>query len=219
MNALETHVLRIIGENLTTPDVFTDTAAGIAPIRDSLNDAIQELCILTGAYKRQYVQPLYTDRQFYRLNWEKDYFGWVVECWDRKRNFRLEQTDFIRLSNDDPAWMKRSGDPWQYFPVGTDVIGFYYKPASEGAVLELQCVCIPKAYGSDTDPIKLREAYQRAAVYYAVCEFYASRGDAKRAVEYFDKYMETAGLMALKPETQERIYQIGTNRQNDNVLK
>ena len=53
MNAVETKVLELIGESTTSPDVFVDTAAGMAPIRDSINDAIQEITILTGGNKRQ----------------------------------------------------------------------------------------------------------------------------------------------------------------------
>lgn len=213
MNDLETHVLRLIGENTTSPDVFTDTATGIAPIRNSINDAIQELCMLTGSYKRTYFLPLYADRQFYRMNWEQDHFGWVVECWDRSRRKRLTQTDLIRLTYDDPWWMQRSGPPEQYMQIGADVLGLYFKPSSNGIVLELECVCIPKPYSDDTSPIKVREAYQRAAVYMATSEFYASRGDAKRAAEFFDKYFETAGLMAMKPETEERQYRAGGNKE------
>ena len=78
MNSLESHALRLIGENTSSPDVFSDTAAGMAPIRDSINDALQELCMLTGSYRRPYLLPLYADRQFYRMSFERDYFGWVV---------------------------------------------------------------------------------------------------------------------------------------------
>ena len=204
-NDLEKHVLRLIGENVDSPDVFSD----ITPIRDSVNEAVQELCMLTGSYKKVYNLPLYADRQFYRMNWEKDYFGWVVEAWDRSRNFKLEQTDVLTLANEDMFWMQRTGNPDSYMQVGENILGIHYKPAANGIVLELTCVCIPKFYTEDADPIKLREVYQRAAVYFAVNEFYASRGNASRANEYFKLYLETAGLMNMHPDTAERMYQMG----------
>lgn len=212
MNSLESHALRLIGENTSSPDVFSDTASGMSPIRDSINDALQELCMLTGSYRRSYLLPLYADRQFYRMSFERDHFGWVVECWDRNRRRRLTQTDLIKLTHDDPWWMQRTGSPIEYMQIGPDILGLYYKPSANGTVLELSCVCIPKPYSSDTDPVKVREEFQRAAVYSAVCEFYASRGDAKRATEYFDRYLETAGLMGMKPEAQERPWQMGGNK-------
>lgn len=217
MNSLESHVLRLIGENVDSPDVFTDTAAGIAQIRDSLNDGIQELCSLTGSYRRMYLLPLYADRQFYRMGWETDHFGWVVEAWDRSRGRRLEQTDPFRLTQENTNWMQDSGNPDEYIQIGADIFGTYRKPSANGIVLELTCVCIPKAYTSDTQPVKLREQFQRAAVYYAVCDFYASRGDAKRAIEYFDRYIETAGLMTIHPQANERQYQFGQEQQRRNT--
>ena len=46
MNSIEKEVLKLIGENTTIPDVFNEV--GIKQIRDSLNDAIAELCMVTG---------------------------------------------------------------------------------------------------------------------------------------------------------------------------
>lgn len=209
MNSLETHVLRIIGENPDSPDVFTDTDSGMAPVRDSINDAIQELCMVTGSYKKTYLLPLYEDRMFYRMGWEQDHFGWVVEAWDRSRGMRLEQTNVLTLAMTDGFWMERTGNPEEYMQIGENILGVFYKPSANGIVLELTCACIPKAYAADTDPIKVREVFQNAAAYLAVSEFYASRGNASRATEYLNLYLETAGLMSMHPEAAERVYQTG----------
>ena len=57
MNDLEKLTLQTIGESVDAPDVFTD--ANITPIRDSLNDAIEEIALVTGSSKR--VHPTQTD--------------------------------------------------------------------------------------------------------------------------------------------------------------
>lgn len=209
MNDLETHVLRLIGENVSSPDVFTDTATGIAQIRDSLNDAIQELCMVTGSYRRTYHLTLMANRQFYRLAPQNDYLGYIVGCWDRHLKRRLERTDPLSLSNADGWWMKRTGLPLKYMQLGLTHVGIYMAPSAKGVVLELDCVMVPKAYTEDEAPIKLRNNFQRAAVYLAVSEFYASRGDAPRATEYLNRYLETAGLMQLRPQMAERQYRYG----------
>ncbi|MAH47222.1 hypothetical protein CMI37_15465 [Candidatus Pacearchaeota archaeon] len=206
MNSLEKHVLRLIGEDVSSPDVFADTNAGIAPVRDSINDAIQELTSVTNIYQKVYHLPLYADRQFYRMGWEADHFGWVVEAWDRNRQRRLTQTDLIRLTADNAWWMKQTGEPSQYMQIGEDVLGIYLKPATNGIVLELTCVCIPKVYTTSNDPIKLQGEYQRAAIYLAVSEYFAGRGDAKRATEYLNRYIETGGLATFNPDTADRSY-------------
>lgn len=209
MNDLETHALRLIGENTTSPDVFVDTATGLAQIRASINDAIQELCMVTGSYRRTYHLALLANRQFYRLNPQNDYLGYIVGVWDRYLKRRLVKTDLLAISQSDPWWMKRTGPPLRYMQLGLNHIGIYMAPSTKGVVLELDCVMIPKPYTDDVTPVKLRNNFQRAAVYYAVSEFYASRGDAKRATEYLKQYLETSGLMMLHLATPERQWQVG----------
>lgn len=199
MNALETHVLRLIGENPDSPDVFTDTDAGLALVRTSINDAIAELCMVTGSYRKSIVMPLYENRMFYRLGFERDLFGWVVEAWDPGRRWRLSQTSARRLFDKDVDFLSRTGSPDEYFQVGHDVIGIWRKPSANGTILELNCVMIPKPYTTDRDAVRLRHVYETAAAYLAVSEFYASRGNANRATEYLMRYLETAGLLGMHP--------------------
>ena len=209
MNALEKEVLKIIGESTDSPDVFVDTDVGLDPIRDSINDAIQELAMVTGAYQVKYFLPLQEDTWLYRLEWNTDYFGYVVQAWDRARRYRLEQIDLMKLSNLNPEWMKDGGDPTHYFYLGYNMIGIYRAPSADGKVLELDCVSIPKPYTLETDLVKIRANYERATVYYAVSDFYASRGDAKRAAEYYNQYLEVGQLMKLKPQTTEQSFRMG----------
>lgn len=209
MNSMETHVLRLIGENISSPDVFTDDDTGIAQIRDSLNDAIQELCMVSGSYRRTYYLALLANRVFYRLNPQNDYLGYIVGAMDRQKRRRLVRTDLLALDTYDPWWLKRTGPALQYIQLGPNHIGVYMAPSAKGIILELDCVMIPRPYISDMDPVKVRAQFENAAVYFAVSEFYASRGDAKRAVEYHARYIETAGLSALHPMTADRQWRFG----------
>lgn len=204
MNALETAVLRTIGENLTSPDVFSD----ITPIRDSVNSAVQELCALTGSYVQTYHLPLYANRHFYRMGW-RDHFGYIIECWDRQRKYKLSRTDILSLSLTDPWFLKNNGDPDQYFEVGHNIIGLDNAPSADGKLLELTCVAIPKAVSSDIEPVKLRAVFEQAAINYAISEFYASRGDASRATEFLERYVTFGGLMAIHPQQAERLWAMG----------
>ena len=208
MNNLETHVLRLIGEDVASPDVFTDTTAGLTQIRDSLNDGIQALCLSSGLYTRTYHLALLENRQFYRLATVDDYFGYVVEAFDRQNRRRLTQVDLTTLAQRDPWFMKTGGPVTHYMQVGIEHIGFWRYPTAKGTVIELNCVCIPAAYATSASVVRVRQAYQRAAVYMAVSEFYASRGDANRAGDYLERAMETAGMMYLHPKQAERIWQM-----------
>ena len=194
MNLLEKKVLEIIGEDPDSPDVFVDTDAGIAPIRDSLNDAIQEIAMLTGSYKRQYLLPLRAKQAFYRFKLQNGYLGWVTDVWDVDRQFRLEQTSVGKLSAFDPRWMVGEGFSEAYLQIGEDVIGFYKKPSATANMMEITIVEIPHAYSTSTERIKLRDSFQYAAVSFAVGEYWASRGDAIEARSYGNRYLDALGL-------------------------
>lgn len=217
MNSIENEVLNLIGEDTTSPDVFTE--ANITPIRDSVNAGLQEICMVTGSYTRQYLLPLFEGQLLYRLDMLMDHYGYVVEAWDRNRKVPLIQTDVLALTQADPWWLKtdHTGPPTHYMHVGHRYLGVYRRPSANGDVLEVTCVCIPKAYTADTDPIKVREAFRRAVVDYAVSEYYASRGDANRATEYLNLYLEAVGLTSLHPQQAERQFQYGNTNWNNRL--
>jgi hypothetical protein len=194
MNAIETKVLELIGEHPSSPDVFVDTEEGMAPIRDAINDAVQEIVMLTGAHKRQVFIPLRGGIAFYRLSLSGGDVGWITDAWCVTQQYRLEQTDLTRLCAHDPRWMIYTGTPESYLPVGKDVVGFYPKPSGDGNVIELTVVEIPAAYETGEDRVKLRDSFQYAAVHFAVAEYWASRGDANEAMAHLAKYLDALGL-------------------------
>jgi len=187
MNEIEKDVLHIIGENVSSPDVFTDS--NIGQIRDSINDAIEEISMLTGSYKERYSIPLYQEQAFYRLKFSRGVFGFVTSAWLRGTKRYLEQTDLIKLQMVDPRFLRSSGRPYEYLQIGEGIIGVVPKPGSSSDVLELECVVIPARYAADDERIMLRDNFKRAVTSYAASEYYASRGDAKEAKLHFSDYI------------------------------
>jgi len=194
MNALEQKVLELIGEDTSSPDVFTDDDVGMEPIRKSIGEAIEEVVMLTGSFKRQYFIPLRSGQGFYRLRPQNGSVGWICDAWAVNQQRRLEQTDLTRLNAYDPKWMKYTGSPEAYLPLSHNVIGFYPKPPSDGNVIELTIVEIPTQYTSDRDRIKVRNAFQYAIVKAAVADFWASRGDAVEGQMHTQEYLEALGI-------------------------
>ena len=194
MNDLERMVLRQIGEDADSPDVFTEGSEALSDVRRSINDAVQEVSMITGAIVNTYLIPLVADNTFYRLWPKQDHFGWVTSAWLVNRQRRLVQTDRYRMEAEDPVWMKRRGFPEYYFPVGLHSIGVYPAPSASGDVIELRCAMIPAAYTRDTERVRLRDDYHRAVVYLAVSEYYASRGAAPEATSHLQRYANAAGL-------------------------
>ena len=194
MNALETKVLEIIGENVDSPDVFVDTDAGLEPIRDSLSDAIQEIAMLTGSKKSKYFLTLREGQAFYRLRLDYGSLGWITDVWSFNQRYRLDQTSVARLSATDPRWMVTNAEPRSYFTVGSDVVGVWPKPGASSNMIELEVVEIPAPYTTSADRLALRSEFEHAAAQFAVGEFWASRGDAREAESHFAHYLRGLGI-------------------------
>lgn len=194
MNELETKVLEIIGESTSSPDVFADTDDGLEPIRDSINDAIQEIVSITGSKREDYYLPLRQEQMFYRLQPNTGFFGWVVDAWNINVRRRLRQTDLIALAKRDPRWMVPTGEPREYIQLGTNIVGLYPKPSGDSNTLKLTIVQIPAPYKTSADRLHVRDEFRDAVVNYAVAEYWASRGDVRSADTHFGYYLKTVGI-------------------------
>ena len=205
MNTLESSVIDLIGENADAPDVYTTT--GIEEIRSHLNDALEEICLLTGCYKRTWHLPLKTNCYFYRIPEIRDRFGWFDSVYLAGNQSLLEQTDFQGLDFMDARWLVATGTPSHYAPIGYREMAVYPAPASSADTLEIVGVAIPKRYAEDTDPIQLRASWRFAAVNRAVSEWWATRGDAQAAARYFQTYAQQIQMPTLYPQQAERRWQ------------
>lgn len=213
MNDLERMVLEQIGEDADDPDVFTDDSTGMAQIRDSLNDAIEELAMVTGSNKREYHLALMEDMAFYRLKFKQDELAWITDAWLVGQGRRLEQTDIYRLNKHNPRWLEQTGTAEAYYPIGTTAVGIFPRASADGDVLAISCVVVPARYTDEDDRIKLRDKYQWATVHYAVGEYYASRGDAKQALYHHQEYLKKLGVQALYPKAAERRWGYRTEKE------
>jgi len=195
MNAIEREILRLVGENVESPDVFTD----ITPVRDSVNDAIEEISMVTGGVRQSYKLVLKKDQMFYRLSFADGYFGWITHAWYAGQRRTIEHRSLGWLDKQNSRWMKEVGTPLNYFIAGEDVLGIHPVPAGDGGVIDLDCTVIPLAYTADGDQIRVRNEFHRALVHFAVSEYWASRGDAKEAMKHHQQYLKVLGLASIYP--------------------
>ena len=213
MNTIETHTLELIGEDPSNPDVFVDTMDGMKPIRDSINDAIEEISMLTACYSEKYYLSLRKNRNFYRLDFSFGSCAWITDVWLVSQKCRLEQTDLIKLVNYNPRWLYDNGPCRSYFQVGLNNIGVWPAPASDTDMLEISIVTIPDRYEESTDRIKIRRNWEMAAAHYATGEYYASRGDAKTAIYHHNNYLKKMGIDVQYPVSAETINQFQTQKE------
>lgn len=207
MNSLEQAVLELIGENTSSPDVFTDDAAGMAQIRGSLNDAIEEIAMVTGSVRRTVVIPLEADVNFYLINQTAGTVGWIEMAWLTGIKRKLDRKDLAWMTAVYPGWLDHRGNPERYGQVGHDRIWIHPTPSAASYQLELTVALIPARYTTDSDRVFLRDEYKWAAVHYALSEYWASRGDAVNAAESFKNYLDILGLRKLYVEQAGRVWQ------------
>ncbi|MBT7628779.1 MAG: hypothetical protein HN597_03620 [Desulfobacula sp.] len=212
MNTIETHTLELIGEDPNSPDVFTE-GDGMKPIRDSINDAIEEISMLTGCYSEKYYLALRQNRNFYRFDFSYGSFAWITDVWLVTQKYRLEQTDLIRLNNYNMRWLYETGPCQAYFQIGLNHIGVWPAPALDTDMLEISIITIPDRYEGSTDRIKLRRNWERAAAHYATGEYFASRGDAKTAIYHHNTYLKKMGVKVQYPIAAETINQFQSTKE------
>lgn len=199
MNDIEQYVLEQIGENVASPDIFTEGSEDMDFLRRSIHDGITETVMATGCYQSTYLLYLRAGRMFYRLRQTRDVMLYPVEVLDRQNNRKLLQTSFAELNGMGGRWMHDQGYPTHYWQVGHDVLGIYRAPSDSGKVLEVRCVSMPKEYTADEAP-RIRDQFHKGVAHYALSEYYASRGDASRAAENYTAYIEMAGLEKYLPD-------------------
>jgi len=211
MNTIEKHVLELIGEDPDAPDVFT--ADNMEPIRDSINDAIEEIAMMTGCVTDTYHINLRKNRNFYRFDYQRGSIAWIKDVWLSTIQRRLEQTDLIRLTVYNPRWLYNNGSPESYFTIGMGFFGIWPAPSSDTDMLEITVVSIPARYTESEDRIKLRRSWDWAAAHYAVGEYFASRGDAKSAIYHHNSYLKKMGLNTKYPYATEKISYLRSSKE------
>lgn len=211
-NYLEKAVMDLIGENSDSPDVFNDV--GIAEIRSHLNDAIEEVAIITGSVKRVWHVPLKQYAIWYQVasSDNADSFAWFTSVWLASNKRQLEQTSIQGLQQTDAWWMISTGNPRMYAPIGVNKFAVWPAPSSSVDTLEITGVAVPTRYSNENDIIKLRKAHQWACVNRAVSEFWATRGDAQSAARFFKDYSQAVGMATMYPDYAERRWQYRTEK-------
>lgn len=210
MNEVERNILQKIGEDPDNPDVFVEGEESFDLIRDSVNDAIEEIALITGSVTRTYKMPLRQNANFYRLQFEHERFAWVKDVWLHGIKRRLIQTDFISLVNENPRWLYDAGPPVNYFICGETMMGLHPAPSSDNDMLEVTAVVVPDRYTSDASRLKIRDQFKWAITYYVVSEYYASRGAARQARFNFDKYLDKVGVLNRYPNYGDRVHRYQT---------
>lgn len=201
MNDLEMEVLRIIGEDPDSPDVYTSN--NITQIRDSISDAVEELAVVGAFLKKTFRMPLFNGVNFYKIGFTYSQFVCVTSVYLPDKERLLEQSSVSAIEQHDPNWLTTNNTPEAYAPIGVDKIVFYPSYGEDGHHAEVECVVLPLRYSNDTQKTGLARDLESAPVNYAVAEFYASIGMLDRAARYqplYESALEKYGRKHMIPD-------------------
>jgi len=193
---IEKRVLRIIGEDTDNPDVYTD--ANITPIRDSVNDAIEEMCTMTDTFVVKYRVPIIADTYFYKLAFTSAQFCYILRARLPDKGRVLAQSRVGEVADNDYRWLDSTNTPSVYFPIGVEYVGFYPIYSENGHHVELDCAVLPLRYSTDDTVIQLRDDFKDAAAYYAAAEYFLSVADVEKYGYWFAEYSRAASRFGFR---------------------
>ena len=208
MKDIEKKVLRLIGENPTNPDVFSD----ITFIRESINDAIEEVMFLTDSKDKVVMLPLYGNQNFYRIDMENEQFVCVKSVYLPSHDLILEQSSIWSVEKYDYRWLQTRNSPHTYFILGKNYLGIYPCFESDGYRLELRVMTLPKRYTNDDNKLKVKSDFQTALSNYAAGEYFLSRGDAEKALHNFALYGKFTGQYGIKSKIGDRSFSLKSQK-------
>ncbi len=142
LGELKKLVMNIVGEDSASPTYWTDS--NDSELRGYINDAVEEVCILTGQYVEDLNIPVFANRQHYILDFSKgSQLLWINHARIEPESWRLGQVDPEKLSREDYNWMTRTGTPINFCSIGLDTIRLIPFPTVDGKVIEMNVTAIP----------------------------------------------------------------------------
>lgn len=190
INTIEQVILEMIQEDLATADNWD----GTDEVRDWIADGIDELCSLGRFYRRRLYVPLRADASVYQFSPTRDVVIQVKGMWLQNQDRRLDQTDFVKLTREDPRWLLTRGSPWQYIIL--DFTKFLVYPCYSSAqdVVEVDAVLLPEPYTTARDLIEVHDGYEDGLVHYCRSMLYLRiPGRLQDAVGEYQRFLEYAG--------------------------
>jgi len=190
INTIEQIILEMIQEDLTTADNWD----GTSEVRDWIADGIDELSILGRFYRRRLYVPLRGDTIIYLFSPTKEVVVQVKGIWLQNKDRRLEQTDFVKLTRNDPKWLATRGSPWQYFILDFTKFGVYPCYSEDEDVVEIDAIMVAEPYTTHRDLLEVHAGYEDSLIHYCKSMLYLRiPGRLPDAVGEYQKFLEYAG--------------------------
>lgn len=156
---LRTQIQTMLGDpaGVFLPDATANTV---------LDEALEVLAEHGPPVIRTALVPLAAYTTFYRLtDYQADAMQ-PVRVWSQSLQSPLEAVTQEELDGRAVAWIATTGPPTSWFVRGWDQFGVYPKPATDGGLLHVDCLCWPQALLDDASEPEFGDDEQEALVTY-----------------------------------------------------
>jgi hypothetical protein len=189
ITTIETVILEMIDEDLTTPDNWD----GTDEVREWVADGLDELCAIGKFYRRKLEIGLEGGVSVYSFSPTREVVVDVKSMWLRNKQRPLEQTSLRRLARQDPRWLSTSGPPFEYFIMDFEQFGIYPRYDDDEDSVEIDVVMIPEPYVGSTGMIGAHSDYEEGLVSYAKHMLYVRLGRVESAMAEYQEFLTLAG--------------------------
>lgn len=192
LSVVKKMVMDIIGEDSSSPTYWT--SSNDIELEDYINDAVEEVCVLSGVYTQDLLLPLHASRDYYSLDPGKGgEFLYVNSVRVIPEGYSVGMSDPLKLTREDYNWMTRTGTPRTFFFVNPDMLRVVPMSSTEGQSLEILASTIPPTYTLDSEVIDLDESLISVVVAYAASMIFLSMRAFPKASLWSKVYMEGIG--------------------------
>lgn len=199
LQTIKKSVMDIIGEDSITPTYWT--SSNDIELENYINDAFEEVCILTRHYKEDLYIPLMANKKHYRISGGKGgQFLFLSSVRVLSNNDNLYMTDPFQLSRQDSRWMTSTGTPRLFYMVGLDCMRIVPYPTTSGDTLECKGVIIPPSYTDDDEQIDIGDAFIGAITSYASYMVFLSLRMFDKAALQLIEFNNVIGLYGVKAD-------------------
>ena len=187
---LELQILNEVSENLTTADNWS----GDDELREAIGDAIDEAAMVGEYYTQKILIPLKADVMFYSLTAQNFYPLWVKSVRLIEENRFLDTESLLLFGDNAKSWMISRGSPQSYVPYAPNILIVFPCYASDGGVIEVECVGTPAHYDNEAGYVTLREELEEALIHYGKYHLLSRSAQSERmALMEYQKYLKSIG--------------------------
>lgn len=189
ITTIETIILEMIDEDLTTPDNWD----GTSEVREWVADGLDELCSFGKFYRRTLTIGLEASTYIYDFSPTRELVIEVKSMWLRNQQRPLVQTSIESLARKNPYWLQTTGAPWEYFILDFEQFGVHPVYSTSEDSVEIDAIMIPELYVGSTGIVGTHMAYEESLIHYAKHMLYLRLGRIQDSVKEYQLFLTAAG--------------------------